>query len=84
MKKTLVAILAGRGEYTARGKQSKYDQDRFVTFHDNKDQDVVAFTDTTKHPNWKPKHFTVQHNGQPYENTVSIVSRLRNTILDYA
>jgi hypothetical protein len=76
--KTLIAILAGRGPKT------KCDDDNFVTFHSNATQDVVAFYNQTKFPDWKPKHFALEHNGQPYTDTVSIVARLRNTILDYA
>ena len=76
--KTLVAILSGRGP------KNIYDEDRAKTFHNNNDQDVVAFYDKNKFPDWKSKHVTLQHNGMPYTNTVSNVGTLRNTIMKYA
>jgi hypothetical protein len=78
MSKLLIAILAGRGP------KNRYDKDDFKTFHNNENQDVIAFYNKNDFPNWNPKHVTLQHNGMPYTNTVSNVASLRNTILDYA
>ena len=79
MKKTLVAILAGRGPFC------KYDADIYKkTFHTNDKQDVVAFINQPEFPNWKPKNFAVEHNGMPYTNTASNMASLKNFVLDWA
>lgn len=78
-QKFLVAILAGRGPFC------KYDDEKFKTvFWSNERQDVIAFVNRPEFPDWNPKHFSVEHNGMPYENTKSNMASLKNYILDWA
>ncbi len=81
--KTLVIILAGRGS------GCKYDEDKYKkSFHSNEKQDVVAFVDSDKHLDWKPKNFKVVHNisaSDMFEkDSVSSVSAVRNFTLRWA
>jgi len=79
MTKTLTAVLAGNGP------GCKYDEPKYQNvFWSNDKQDVIAFTDFRDHANWKPKNFSVVHNGMPYENTASNMASLKNYVLNWA
>jgi hypothetical protein len=76
--KTLVIILAGRGP------KMKWNQPRFVTFHNNDVQDVVALYNKNDYPDWKSPYATLLHNGQPYPEGTEIFAKICNIGLNYA
>jgi len=76
--KELIGILGGRGPNT------NMDKDSFTWCQSNDTHDVISLTNINQYPDWKPKHFTAIHNGQPYTDVNMIISRICNNIFKYA